>query len=474
MGPAAPPRSPSGVTAGERRAVYAALLAGVLAPLNSTMIVVALPAVLADLAAPLTWGSWIVVSYLVAMAAVQPLGGALGDRFGRRRMMLVGLAGFALASIAAALAPSVEVLVLARTVQAITGASAIPNGTALVRVSVAGARLGRAFGVIGVGIGVAAAVGPPLGGVVTDLLGWRWLFALNLLVLVPGLLLVARLPRAPAGARATRHAPPFDALGATLLLVTLVAAAASATVWRVPGVTPLVTPALAALALLAGVALERRVRRVPDPVLQLDLLRRVGFLAAGLTVATSNLVMYTVFLALPLFLERFEGWAPREVGWVLGGMSLAMLALGPVGGALGDRFGRRAPALAGTLLTALAALPFLAIAPAWPWWGYLLAVTVLGAGIGLSSASVQAAAMRAAGPTDAGRAAGLFSTMRYAGSIVGTAALAAVLGDVATVDAYRALFALVAVVAGAAVLSAARLPSRSDAVAEGDEVVEQR
>jgi MFS family permease len=105
----------------------AALLAGVLAPLNSTMIVVALPEVLADLDASLAWGSWIVVSYLVAMAAVQPLGGSLGDRFGRRRVMLLGLTGFALASLLAALATSVELLVLARTIQAITGASAIPN-----------------------------------------------------------------------------------------------------------------------------------------------------------------------------------------------------------------------------------------------------------------------------------------------------------------------------------------------------------
>ncbi|MFO8151283.1 MAG: MFS transporter [Trueperaceae bacterium] len=107
------------------------MFAGVLAPLDSTMIVVALPEVLADLGASLTWGSWIVVSYLVAMAAVQPLGGSLGDRFGRRRLMLLGLGGFAVASAVAAFAPTVEVLIAARTAQAITGASAIPNATAL-------------------------------------------------------------------------------------------------------------------------------------------------------------------------------------------------------------------------------------------------------------------------------------------------------------------------------------------------------
>ena len=463
------PRARAGPAA-ERVAVLAALLAGVLAPLNSTMIVVALPEVLADLGAPLTWGSWIVVSYLVAMAAVQPLGGALGDRFGRRRVMLLGLGGFTLASLAAALAPNVELLVLARTVQAVTGASAIPNGTALVRVSVPGPRLGRAFGLIGVGIGVAAALGPPLGGVVTDLLGWRWIFAANLLVLLPGLALVAGLPDGPDRRRAGR----FDSLGSVLLLTTLVAAAASATLWRVPGVTLALTALLAAVAVLTGSVFVRRSRLVREPVLQLDILQRPGFLAAGMTVATSNLVMYTVFLALPLFLAGFEGWEPREVGALLGGMSLAMLVWGPVGGALGDRLGRRTPALAGTLLAALAALPFLVIAPSWPWWAYLAAVTLLGSGLGLSGASVQAAAMRAAGTADAGQAAGLFSAMRYVGSIVGSAVLAAVLGEAADVGAYRALFVWVSAVALVAVASAARLPGRSAPQTHRDQVPEER
>ena len=465
-----PPHRPGGGQAAERGAVLAALLAGVLAPLNSTMIVVALPEVLADLDAPLAWGSWIVVSYLVAMAAVQPLGGSLGDRFGRRRVMLLGLTGFALASLLAALATSVEWLVLARTIQAITGASAIPNGTALVRVSVAGPRLGRAFGLVGVGIGVAAAIGPPLGGVVTDLLGWRWIFAVNLLVLIPGLALVARLPRTGERASGGR----FDLLGSALLLLTLVGAALSATVWRVPGVSLALTPLLGVVAVLSGVAFVLRSQRVADPVVRLDLLRRPGFLPAGLTVASSNLVMYTVFLALPLFLAGLVGWGPRDVGWVLGVMSLVMLVWGPVGGALGDRFGRRFPALIGTVVAAVGTLPFLAIAPTWPWWAYGAAVTLLGTGIGLSSASVQAAAMRAAGTSDAGQAAGLFSTMRYVGSIVGTAVLAAVLGDAAGTTAFRWLFAVVALAALSAVASAARLPARSGAVTDPEHVGEER
>ena len=437
-----------------RGAVVSAILAGVLAPLNSTMIVVALPDLLADLDAPITWGSWIVVSYLVAMAAVQPLGGSLGDRFGRRRMMLFGLAGFTLASLLAAFAWSVEVLVVARTIQAVTGASAIPNGTALVRTLVPASQQGRAFGLIGAGLGVAAAIGPPLGGLVSDALSWRWIFAVNLLVLLPGLVAVARLSVGTSPPRQGR----FDLLGAALLLGTLVSAALALTVWRVPGVPLLTLPLFLVVAAGTGWWFVRHVGRSPGPVLRLALFGRRGFLPAGLTVATSNLVMYAVFIALPLFLALRVGWSTREVGWALAGMSLAMLVFGPVGGLLADRFGHRPPAVAGAVVALAGALSFVAISPTWPWWLFVAVLVVLGTGIGLSSAPVQAAAMQAAGSAEAGQAAGLFSTMRYTGSIVGTAGLAAVLGDAGEVGAFRTLFVLVSLVAVAALASASRLP----------------
>ncbi len=448
----------------ERSALLTAVFTGVLAPLNSTMIVVALPDMLADLDAPLLWGSWIIVSYLVAMAAVLPLGGSLGDRYGRRRMLLLALMGFTLASLLAALSWRIEVLVLARTLQAITVASAIPNGVALIRALLPEERHGRAFGLLGAGIGVAAALGPPLGGLISDVLGWRWLFGANLLVLVPGLLLAAGLPR---GARA-RESGRFDSLGAALLLVTLVGAALSATVWRIPAVPAFVPPTLVAVTLAAGSAFVRHARTAAAPVLQLALLRRPGFLAAGMTVATSNLVMYTVFVALPLLLVQLARWDTRDVGWAIGGMSLAMLVCGPLGGALSDRLGRRLPALVGTLVALLGTLPFVFVSPAWPWGAFLAALVVLGVGIGLASAPVQAAAMRAAHPGEEGQAAGLFATMRYAGSIVGTIGLAAVLGDAAEAPDYRLAFTLVVGVALLAVVSAWRLPRDARREPRGD------
>src|SRR3990170_2498248 len=145
----------------ERTILVTVVLGAMLAPLNSTMITVALPALLGDFGRSLVWGSWIVTSYLVAMAAVQPLGGSLGDRYGRRRLFLIGLTLFLVATVVAALSWRIEVLLVARTVQAISGAAAIPNGTALVRSLVPPERRGRAFGNVGAALPGAAGPRPP-------------------------------------------------------------------------------------------------------------------------------------------------------------------------------------------------------------------------------------------------------------------------------------------------------------------------
>lgn len=440
-----------------RTVVLAALSASVLAPLNSTMIVVALPTMLDDLGASLTWGSWVVVSYLVAMAAVQPLGGSLGDRFGRPRMMRLGLFGFTLATIVAAFAPSVEVLVIARTFQAITGASAIPNGTAMVRAWLPTARQGRALGTIGAGVGLAAAMGPVIGGLVTDALGWRWIFAVNLLVLIPGLMWTFRLPRGePSGDDAR-----FDLLGAGLVLLTLVTATLAGTVWRIPGVPWAAAVVAGVVALLAGIGLRAHVLRNPAPVLDFGLFRRAGFLASGLSVAFSNLAMYTVLLAVPIFLAQQSGWQAREIGWALGAMSVSMMIFGPLGGAWSDRSGRRRPAVTGALIAAAGIVPFVWIDVGWSWPFLVLPLVVVGTGIGLGAAAVQAAALQVAGQGRAGQAAGLFSTMRYLGSITGTAAMAAVLGPSPGDAAFRGLF--VGLIASGLLAAAAssRLPATS-------------
>lgn len=451
------PEAAHGPRAGVRHVVLATLFAGLLAPLNSTMIVVALPSMLDELGGTLAAGNWVVLSYLVVMAAIQPLGGSLGDRYGQRRLVLFGLVGFLIASVGAAFAPNLELLVAARTVQGVSGAIAIPNATALVRILVPGPLHGRSFGLIGAGFSLSAALGPPLGGIVTETLGWRWMFAANVPVVIIGLALVAALPASLPRARTGR----FDLSGAALLLVGLVSAALAATLWRVPEVPIALSPLLAVVAVAAAVVLPRHVARTRHPVLQLGLLGRPGFLPAGLTVAASNLTMYTIFLAVPVYLATQVGWGARDTGLLLAGMSILMAVTGPLGGWAADRFGSRPPALFGSALAVLGVVPLTLLDPSWSWVSLLIPMTVVGAGIGLSSAPIMTAAMRAAEAEEAGQAAGLYSTMRYAGSITGSALMAGVIGDAAALSSFHLLFLVVVAAAVAASISASRLPGKA-------------
>ena len=171
-------------------------LGAVLAPLNSTMIAVALPAITDELAAGAAATSWLVTAYLIAMASLQPVAGRLGDRLGRRRLILGGLVGFGLASLGATLSTSLPLLIFFRVAQAVSGAVVLPNGDALLREIVPDERRASRFGMIGSAIGLAAAIGPPIGGLLVSTAGWRAMFAVNLLLVVPALLLGWRtIPR---------------------------------------------------------------------------------------------------------------------------------------------------------------------------------------------------------------------------------------------------------------------------------------
>jgi MFS family permease len=191
------------VPAAERAALITVALATMLAPLNSTMIAVALPHVITEFGADMASAGWLVTAYLITMASLQPVAGKLGDRLGRRRLILGGVAYFGLASLGAAMASSLPALLFFRVQQAIAGAVALPNGAALVRELVpAGRRAGR-FGLVGAAIALAAAAGPPLGGLLVGTAGWRAIFTVNLLLIIPALALGWRSRRSRCEERTT-------------------------------------------------------------------------------------------------------------------------------------------------------------------------------------------------------------------------------------------------------------------------------
>lgn len=334
------------------------------------MIAVALPALARDLDVARGPASVLVTTYLAAMLVCQPFAGRLGDRVGTRRVLAVAIGGFALASVAAGLAPSFPALLAARVVQAVFGAALIPNAQALLRATVPAVRRGRASGFVGTGIGAGAALGPVLGGFLTEAIGWRGIFVVNV---------------------------PLGALALVLLART-------------------VAPARPATTAGASAA------TAPAPTRRLGLLRPGPFLAACLTQTTSNFALYTVLLVLPTLLVD-QGWTGASIGLATSGLTAGVLILGPVGGTVGDRRGRVQPIVAGLAVVVVGA-GLLALDPRSV---HLLVAgpLVMGFGLGLAGASLQAAAMDAVPQAVAGSAAGVYSASRYVGSIAGSLAIGA-------------------------------------------------
>ena len=268
-------------------------LGTLLAPLNSTMIAVALPRIVDDFDSSIGTVGWLVTTYLLALAVVQPVAGKLGDRHGRRPFVVGGLIVFGLASLGAAAAPGLTLLIVFRVLQAVSGAVVFPNGAGLIRELVPADRRGGAFGIVGGSVAFAAGLGPLLGGLLLTVGGWRAIFLVNVPVVVAAVAVSWwAVPRRPGIVPATR----FDWPGAALLAVVLVGSAVLVIESRHAPAT--LVPGIALLAVLTFVFVRRELRH-PDPVLQPRFFANRAFAGSNAAIAASNLAFYTVLLAMP-------------------------------------------------------------------------------------------------------------------------------------------------------------------------------
>jgi MFS family permease len=440
--------------------LWGLLLSTALVPLGSTMVAVALTSIGEDLRAePAALTQWLVNSYLVVGIVLQSPAGKLGDLWGARRALTLGQSLFAIGALLGFLGGTLPLLVGARVLMAAGGALMVPATTALLRRSTSAERRGRVFGAFGASMGLAAALGPLVGGVLVDAFGWRSIFLAN----VPILLAAAPLVRGAPGTAPRPSARPFDWTGSALLALGLTVAVAGSKAGGVSAV---------ALLLLGGAILFGFLqweRRTPDPVLDPGLFRHLAFTAGGSLVALHNWVMYALLFQLPIWFATLTGAGSADIGQVMIAMMLSMVVCSPVGGRLSERVGSRALAVTGTLsmlvgLLLLTRLDLNGPSDAIP------ALILMGAGLGLAGPASQSAAVSAIPADRAGMAAGALSTMRYLGGVVGIGALGVILRDVGLGDAAGAPAAhqqavwLYCAVTAVALLPAALLPGRAGRV----------
>ena len=376
------------------------------------MIVVALPLISRDLGADPAASAWLITSYLITMAAIQPIAGRLGDRFGRRRLMLGALAYFILASVGGALAPNLVVLVLFRLQQALAAATVVPNGLALLRGSAVAGRAGTYFGIAGAMTGIGAAVGPLLGGLLATL-DWRFIFLVNVPLAGAALLLGWR---SIEDARPDRPAARPDVVGAIGLglLLSLAAWVLTGAGHGVDGSTLLLT----VLTLVLATVFVRYELRQADPALPPRFFRIPAFAGANLTIALANTALYGSLIGVPIILAN-GAEASVRAGVALTALSAALIVGSPVSGFLADRLGGRWPTALGGLLIATGLLIPVLSGRADDYLVLLVALPIAGAGVALTFPATRIAAMDAVPARHAALASGVTSSSRYFGGMVG-------------------------------------------------------
>ncbi len=393
--------------------------------MDATIVNVAIPAIRTDLHASPSQLQWVVDVYTLLLASLLILAGATGDRFGRRRVFQIGLTVFAFGSLLCSLAPNIETLIVARLLQAVGGSMMNPVALSIVSQIFTGrVERARALGIWGSVVGIAMSLGPIVGGLLIETVGWRAVFWINLPICAAAIILTAVF--VPETKSTTmRNIDPIGQVLAVLFLFGIVFALIEG-----PGLgwTHPLTLTAAVVAVVAFVLFLRYEARRRDPFIDLRFFRSIPFSAATVT-AVSAFAGWGAFLfMMSLYLQGERGYSAMDTGLIYLPIAIGALLFSPLSGRLVGRFGARPSLLiAGVLITvASAMLSFLTATT--PVWELLVVFAVFGIGFSMVNAPITNAAVSGMPLERAGAASAVTSTSRQIGVSIGVALCGSVAG----------------------------------------------
>ncbi|MEW2176757.1 MFS transporter [Streptomyces sp. NPDC005406] len=412
-------------TTGRTGAAWALVItsvAGFMAALDNLVVTTALPSIRESLGGELEELEWTVNAYTLTFAVLLLFGAALGDRFGRRRLFLAGLAVFTGASAAAALSPGISELIAFRAVQGVGAAIMMPLTLTLLTAAVEPARRGRALGIFSAVTGLAVAGGPLIGGSLTEHISWQWIFWLNVpigLVLLP----LARMRLSESCAPDARLDIPGTLLvSGGLFGIVYGLVNANAEGWTSPTV---LTSLIAGTALIGGFI--HHGFRARTPILPMRLFRDRAFFGINIASMLMFLGMFGSIFLLSQFLQGALGYSPTEAGLRMLPWTGMPMLVAPVAGILADRFGGRPVVVAGLALQAVGLGLFaMVLGPDVSYTAQLPGLIVSGIGMAMYFAPAATLVMSSVGPAEQGIASGANNALREVGGALGVAVLATV------------------------------------------------
>ncbi|MGZ4531432.1 MAG: DHA2 family efflux MFS transporter permease subunit [Mycobacteriaceae bacterium] len=427
---------PPGTPSRQRWTLVLVCTAAFMLLLDITVVSVALPSIQRDLRASLPDLQWVSAAYALVLAVLLLPAATLGDRLGRRRLFLVGLVIFTAGSLACALAPTALALQLFRALQGVGGAVLFATATPLLRAEFSGAALARALGVFGATLGGATAIGPLAGGVLTDTLGWRSIFFVNLPIgaaaFVAGMAQLHE-SRDTTGGRA-------DWVGTALITVALTALMFALIRGNTLGwASPTIVALLATAAMTFSGFVSYEVRITAAPMADLRLFRRRSFAATGFVAFAISATVIGMISYLSLYVQNTLDYSPVQAGLRFLPLSLVSFAVALLTGRLIGKVAMRT-LLGVAMVAAAAGLASMAHLTATSTWLVLLPGLILaGIGLGITSTGLASAALSAVEPAHAGMAAGLVNTLRQVGTATGVAVLGALYASRVTTATLHAL-----------------------------------
>ncbi|MGE0325736.1 MAG: DHA2 family efflux MFS transporter permease subunit [Polyangiaceae bacterium] len=402
----------------------------VMSALDASIVNVALPNIMASFGANVDQIEWVVTGYMLGFSTFMPLTAWLRERVGYRTLYMGSLAVFTLGSVLCGLAPNLTTLVIARVIQAFGGGAVTPTGMALIAEVFPPQERGRALGYWGVGVILGPAIGPTLGGYLTEIFGWRSIFNINLPVGMIALFASARVLQREDSAN--RQGRPFDLPGFLLLSSFLVTALLALSNGNHEGWTSHYVITCGVISVISFALFMAVESVVAEGILDLGLFKNTQFSVALVVTGARSIALYGGTFLLPLFLQSYMGRSEVEAGLLLLPGALVIGAMMPIAARIAERTGPRLPTLLGLVLTALFMWMYRRLDVTTSTWDVLFPTLIRGVGLGLLITPVMTAAMNAVPTQKAGMASSMLSlTQQVAGSL-GIAVLASVLGHRAT------------------------------------------